>query len=290
MNILDRPEYSFLKTDPRLGRNIIFLTYGGSYTYGTNVEGSDIDIRGCTLNSKADLLGMGDFEQVVDDHTDTMVYAFNKLLGLFINCSPNTIELLGCRLEHYFVLTSIGQQLLDQRKMFLSRRAVNSFGGYAGQQLRWLENALTHDAYPAQVKERHIMGSCENAMLSFPERYHTFDPAQIRLSVRGQGRRQTPGAGGYQHGAGPPAGIHRHNGGAGGDHPELRQNPPPQQKEGRRPPEQARHAPDPALSYVLGHFGERGDRDLPVDGSRPAYGHPQRTVSKGGSHLQRRFL
>ena len=183
MELLDRPEYGFLKNDPHLGQNIIFLTYGGSYAYGTNVEGSDIDIRGCTLNRKADLLGMGNFEQVVDDRTDTTVYAFNKLLGLLINCNPNTIELLGCRPEHYFVLTPIGRQLIDQRKMFLSRRAVNSFGGYAGQQLRRLENALVHDAYPAEVKERHIMGSCENAMLSFPERYRTFDPTQIRLSV-----------------------------------------------------------------------------------------------------------
>lgn len=183
MELLDRPEYGFLKNDPHLGQNIIFLTYGGSYAYGTNVEGSDIDIRGCTLNSKADLLGMGDFEQVVDAETDTTVYAFNKLLGLLINCNPNTIELLGCKPEHYFVLTPIGRQLLDQRKMFLSRRAISSFGGYAGQQLRRLENALAHDAYPAEVKERHIMGSCENAILSFPECYRTFDPAQIRLSV-----------------------------------------------------------------------------------------------------------
>ena len=189
MSLLDRPEYNFLQTDPHLGKNIIFLTYGGSYAYGTNVEGSDIDIRGCILNSKADLLGMGDFEQVVDTETDTTVYAFNKLLGLLINCNPNTIELLGCRPEHYFVLTPIGRQLLDQRKMFLSRRAVNSFGGYAGQQLRRLENALAHDAYPAEIKERHIMGSCENAMYSFPERYRTFDPAQIRLSVGEAGGR-----------------------------------------------------------------------------------------------------
>ena len=183
MDLLDRPEYGFLKTDPHLGQNIVFLTYGGSHAYGTNVEGSDIDIRGCTLNSKADLLGMGSFEQVVDDHTDTTVYSFNKLLGLLINCNPNTIELLGCKPEHYFVLTPIGKQLLDRRRLFLSRRAINSFGGYAGQQLRRLENALAHDAYPAEAKERHIKGSCENAMLSFPERYRTFDPVQIRLSV-----------------------------------------------------------------------------------------------------------
>lgn len=66
MSLLDRPEYQFLKTDPHLGKRIIFLTYRGSYAYGNNVEGSDIDIQGCTLNSKANLLGMGDFEQVVD--------------------------------------------------------------------------------------------------------------------------------------------------------------------------------------------------------------------------------
>ena len=161
----------------------MFLTYGGSYAYGTNVEGSDIDIRGCALNSKADLLGMGDFEQVVDTETDTTVYAFNKLLGLLISCNPNTIELLGCKPEHYLVLSPIGKQLIDQRKMFLSRRAAISFGGYANQQLRRLENALAHDAYPAEAKERHIMGSCENTIFTFPERYRNFTPEQVKLSV-----------------------------------------------------------------------------------------------------------
>ena len=189
MNILDRPEYGFLKTGPHLGKNIIFLTYGGSYAYGTNVEGSDIDIRGCTLNSKVDLLGMGDFEQVVDTETDTTVYSFNKLLDLLINCNPNTIELLGCKPEHYFMLSPIGKQLIDRRKLFLSQRAISSFGGYAGQQLRRLENALAHEASPAEVKERHIKGSCENAMLSFREQYRTFTPEQIRLSVGEAGGR-----------------------------------------------------------------------------------------------------
>lgn len=113
MKLLDSPEYQFLKTDPYLGKHVIFLTYGGSHAYGTNVEGSDIDIRGCTLNSKADLLGMGNFEQVVDTGTDTTVYAFNKLLTLLIRCNPNTIEMLGCKPEHYLVLNPIGKQLMD---------------------------------------------------------------------------------------------------------------------------------------------------------------------------------
>ena len=45
-------EYSYLKTDPHLGDRIILLGHGGSHAYGTAVEGSDIDLRGCALNSK----------------------------------------------------------------------------------------------------------------------------------------------------------------------------------------------------------------------------------------------
>ena len=45
-------EYDFLRKDKNLGNNIIILTLGGSHAYGTNTETSDLDIRGCALNSK----------------------------------------------------------------------------------------------------------------------------------------------------------------------------------------------------------------------------------------------
>ena len=78
--------YDFLRTNEHLGSKIIFLTLGGSYSYGTNVETSDVDVRGCALNSESDLLGLTSFEQVVNTQTDTTIYAFNKLVSLLLNC------------------------------------------------------------------------------------------------------------------------------------------------------------------------------------------------------------
>ena len=84
--VIKLPEYSFITSDEHLGSNIAFLTFGGSHAYGTNVEGSDVDVRGCTLNPKSDLIGLTCFEQFMHEPTDTVIYAFNKLIGFLVNC------------------------------------------------------------------------------------------------------------------------------------------------------------------------------------------------------------
>lgn len=173
--------YDFLRTNPHLTGRIMFLTLGGSYAYGTNIETSDVDIRGCAMNSKSDLLGLTDFEQVVNTQTDTTIYGFNKLVSLLLNCNPNTIELLGCKPEHYFYISDAGQSMIDNRKLFLSKRAANSLGGYATQQLRRLENALARDRMSQADSEEHIRKAMDRALKGFCDRYTVFDKGGIKL-------------------------------------------------------------------------------------------------------------
>ena len=173
--------YDFLRTNPHLSGRIMFLTLGGSYAYGTNIETSDVDVRGCAMNSKSDLLGLSGFEQVVNTQTDTTIYGFNKLVSLLLNCNPNTIELLGCKPEHYFYISDAGQSMIDNRKLFLSKRAANSFGGYATQQLRRLENALARDRMSQADNEEHIRKAMDRALKGFGDRYTVYEKGGIKL-------------------------------------------------------------------------------------------------------------
>jgi len=102
--ILNGTEYDFLKTNEHLGKHVILLGLAGSYSYGIDIETSDIDLRGITLNQKSDLIGLTQFEQYVDENTDSVIYAFNKIITLLLSCNPNTIELLGLDPEHYLYL------------------------------------------------------------------------------------------------------------------------------------------------------------------------------------------
>lgn len=165
-SLLNTSQYSFIRTNPRLGSRIMLLGVSGSYGYGTNREGSDIDFRGVTLNLPSDLIGLSTFDQYEDRETDTVIFAFNKLISLLLNCNPNTIEILGLDEDQYVIKTAVGQELLDHRRLFLSRRAAASFGHYADAQLRRLQNAIARDTLPQPSREEHILKSVRHSMRS----------------------------------------------------------------------------------------------------------------------------
>lgn len=175
-------EYDFLRTNEHLGGNIILLTLGGSHAYGMDKETSDLDCRGIALNNKKEILLGTDFEQVVDADTDTTVYSFNKMIKLLRESNPNVIEQLGCLPEHYLILTDIGRELIENRKMFLSKICIHTFAGYSESQLRRLENKSARLLSQEQYEE-HILKSIQNARYDFKNRYFPTDQDNIELYI-----------------------------------------------------------------------------------------------------------
>ena len=181
--LLSTKEYEFLHTDPRLGNRIILLGITGSYGYGTEREGSDIDFRGITLELPSDLIGFTEFEQFEDRETDTVIYGFNKIIRLLLSCNPNTIEILGIEPEKYVIRTDIGQELLDNRDMFLTKRAAESFGHYADAQLRRLQNAIARDSMSQPDREEHIIRSVKHALEDYNRRSGESDSGVTKLYI-----------------------------------------------------------------------------------------------------------
>ena len=165
--LLRSESYDFIRTNERLGERIMLLGLGGSHAYGTANENSDVDFRGITLNLPSDLIGLTKFEQYVDDGTDTVIYSFNKMVKLLLECNPNTCEILGLDDDQYLIRSPLGQELRENAGLFLSMRAVRSFGRYANDQLRRLQNALARDSLPQPDRERHIMNSVKCVIEDF---------------------------------------------------------------------------------------------------------------------------
>ena len=181
--LLDSDQYSFLRTNPHLGKRIMLLGLSGSYGYGTNREGSDVDFRGVALQQPSDILGLTEFEQVVDTGTDTVVFGFNKLVKLLLDCNPNSCEILGLPRDKYIIISPPGEELLKNQALFLSKRAIRAFGGYASAQLRRLQNAIARDALPQTEREKHILNSVQNAMDDFNRRNPRAGAGTIRLYI-----------------------------------------------------------------------------------------------------------
>lgn len=177
----NKTKYDFIRNF-QSERNVILLAIGGSRSYGTDTENSDWDWRGVALNSKKEILTNKNFEQFVNEDTDTTIYSFNKFVSLLINCNPNTIEILGCKPEHYVYLSPVGKELLDNRHLFLSKKCIYSFGGYANQQLWRLSNKSAR-LVSQEEQERHILSSIQSAATTFKNKFALYDDDSIRLYV-----------------------------------------------------------------------------------------------------------
>lgn len=176
--LIKNKEYDFLRTNHHLGENICLLGLGGSYAYGTNVKDSDVDIRGIAVRAKEDILLGKDFETIVDAKTDTTIYSLDKVFGLLSNCNPNVIEIVSLKPEQYLYVNEIGQKILHNKNIFLSKKCIQTFGGYANQQLYRLQQR-TLAALSEKEYNEHISKVLNGMQEHLKDKYHLSVPTYV---------------------------------------------------------------------------------------------------------------
>lgn len=178
--VLKRPEYAWVN---EYRDRLCFITVGGSWGYGTNVEGSDIDIRGVMLPTVDELIGLKHFEQRMDAETDTTLYEFNKFIKLVCNTNPNVVEMLGA--NQYIIFNDIGEELIGMAKDFLSKKCLYSFAGYANSQLRRVENAFIHGEVTDEMRAKRTAEVIDVTKVKLADRTPMFKEDEVNVRVDG---------------------------------------------------------------------------------------------------------
>lgn len=131
---------------------LILLAITGSHAYGTNLEGSDIDLKGITIPPIDYFFSTKKFEQKdrwenteagripeLDEHKDIVVYSLSKFMELVSNQNPNILDLLWLPPSCILRKTAVYDELVTYRDYFLSKKAYSSFSGYANAQIGKME-------------------------------------------------------------------------------------------------------------------------------------------------------
>lgn len=139
----------------------IFEVIGGSISYGTNTSDSDVDLRGIfALPPRMHLSMLPIDQQVNDDTNDTTFYELKRYFQLASECNPNIIELLWTPSDCLRKVTPIMQKILDNRDLFISKKAYHTFSGYAHSQIKRAkgQNKWINNPQPKEPPDK--LGDC----------------------------------------------------------------------------------------------------------------------------------
>lgn len=107
------------------------LVRTGSHLYGCNVATSDEDTRGFMVPPVEYLLGRKKWEQHETKDPDTVIWSFPKFFNLLEKFSPNTAEILFAPKEHILKITHVGQMMIDNKHLFVSKQLIKPMQGFA---------------------------------------------------------------------------------------------------------------------------------------------------------------
>lgn len=182
--------------------NIIGEYVTGSTAYGMNTATSDEDMKAiCILPIKETLilqepvatltLHPEDFDEEllsmakIKEPTDYEVHTLKKFMNLAKECNPTIIEMLFVEDRFIKKNSPYAQILRENRHLFLSKRSIHSFGGYAMQQLIRIKHALFLQTPEGIEKQKELHNALNRMILDFNEKYGDYN-LKITLEEDGE--------------------------------------------------------------------------------------------------------
>ena len=132
-----------------LADHTILFGLAGSKSYGLDTPESDTDLKGLCIPPVNYFYGwLNNFEQAErkkqDDDIEFTIYDIRKFFNLAANNNPGLLELLFLDPADYLIMTELGEQLINNRDKFLSRKVVYTYSGYSASQLKKIKTHRSH--------------------------------------------------------------------------------------------------------------------------------------------------
>lgn len=136
---------------PEIPSAVCLLVVAGSHAYGMAHSGSDLDVRGVYLKDLKDFLLEQPDETITLPGGDVVFHPLNKFIHLACQGNPAVLEWLFTEPEEILYADEWGQLLLDHRTLFLSRKTISAYKGFAVGSWRDLQKKL--EQLPAHPQE-----------------------------------------------------------------------------------------------------------------------------------------
>ena len=137
---------------------IVFECVSGSRAYGTDLPGSDTDIKGVFVLPEAEFYGLDYVEQVSNASHDVVYYELKRFVELLYRNNPNLLEMLhapaDCVLHRHPVMELIASET------FLSKLCQGTFAGYAGAQIKKARGLNKKILNPVDRQRKDILDFC----------------------------------------------------------------------------------------------------------------------------------
>lgn len=116
-------------------KNLVFKAMVGSQAYGTSIPTSDQDFKGVYMQTAAELMGFG-YKEQVEVGKDECYYEMRRFLQLLQTANPTVLELLYSPKDCIIQTSPAFDLIVQHRDKFLTKKCLNSFGGYAVAQIK----------------------------------------------------------------------------------------------------------------------------------------------------------